>query len=195
MELSRGAEAVLTRSNGTVIKERVKKGYRHPTLDENLRFWRTKKEAKLLSDARRIGVRAPRLLKTGKDTIEMTYVEGKLLRDHLDTFTEWNWVCEDIGRSVARLHAHDLIHGDLTTSNMILKEGEVYFIDFGLGFETKKTEDRAVDVRVLEEAFNAKHPKNADKFFKAFLKGYSAYEKSGAVIARLEEVKKRGRYL
>ena len=39
----------------------------------------------------------------------------------------------------------------------ILKNGKVYFIDFGLGFFSNKTEDKAVDLHLLKQALESKH--------------------------------------
>jgi Kae1-associated kinase Bud32 len=195
MELNRGAEAVLIKKNSVLIKNRVKKGYRLAQIDEKIRKERTKKEAKLLSDAKRAGVKTPNIINVTENIIEMEFVNGKLLRDHLDSLKNWRKVCENIGKSVAKLHANDIIHGDLTTSNMILNGVETYFLDFGLGFESKRVEDKAVDLRVLEEALRAKHYLNHDKFFKSVLRGYELYEKSFEVINRLEKVRKRARYI
>ena len=54
----------------------------------------------------------------------------------------------------------------------ILKDNKVYFIDFGLGFESKKIEDKAVDLHLIKQALEAKHFNNYEKFFQAVLKGY-----------------------
>ena len=62
-----------------------------------------------------------------------------------------------IGESVARIHQKDIIHGDLTTSNMIFKNEKVFFIDFGLGYISRKIEDKAVDIHLLKQALEAKH--------------------------------------
>jgi TP53 regulating kinase-like protein len=51
-----------------------------------------------------------------------------------------------------------VIHGDLTTSNMIYKDGQIYLIDFGLSYVKNSIEDRAVDLYVLERAFISTHP-------------------------------------
>jgi Kae1-associated kinase Bud32 len=195
MEVGRGAEAVLLKKRNLLIKNRVKKGYRLPQIDKKIRKERTKKESKLLSNAKRAGVKTPNVIDVRDNVIEMEFIEGKLLRDHLGSLKNWRKVCENIGKSVAKLHTNDIIHGDLTTSNMILKGVETYFIDFGLGSESKRVEDKAVDLRVLEEALRAKHYLNHDKFFKSVLRGYELYEKSSEVVSKLEKVRKRGRYL
>ena len=190
MEIGRGAEAVLILKNELLVKDRVKKNYRIEKIDSKLRKERTRKEAKLLSEAKRAGVKTPTVYNTTKTSIEMDFVKGKLLRDCLDDLKNWKNVCEKIGKNIAKLHANNIIHGDLTTSNMILKNDDVYFIDFGLGFESKRVEDKAVDLRVLEEALNAKHYKNCDNFFKTIIETYNNPE----VLKRMSIIRKRRRY-
>lgn len=105
-----------------------------------------------------------------------------------------------IGRQLANMHSADVIHGDLTTSNMMVravkrpssaqspsleasfdslrlegagadKEVEVVLIDFGLSFNSTTAEDKAVDLYVLERAFNSTHP-NSQHLFAAVLAAY-----------------------
>ena len=98
-----------------------------------------------------------------------------------------------IGEQVSILHKNDIIHGDLTTSNTILKDDKVYIIDFGLGFISSKVEDKAVDLHLIKQALEAKHWQNWEQLFEKFCLGYS-YEDSKKVIERLDIVEKRGRY-
>ena len=72
--------------------------------------------------------------------------------------------------------------------------GKVYFIDFGLGFESKKIEDKAVDLHLIKQALEAKHFNNYERFFKAILEGYKISKHHEATIQRLKAVEKRGRY-
>lgn len=188
-----GAEATV-KIDKTVVKIRKKKNYRIKEIDDKLRYERTRKETKMLSNAKRAGVKAPNVLNTGRDFIEMQKISGKTLRDCFDSLKNWKEVCEKIGESIAKLHSNDLIHGDLTTSNMILTKKGVYLIDFGLGFESKRSEDKAVDIHVLEEALTAKHHKNSEKFFKKIIQSYDYADKS-RIMERLEKLRKRGRYL
>ena len=92
------------------------------------------------------------------------------------------------------MHQQGIIHGDLTTSNMILseKDKKVYFIDFGLAFHSIKTEDKAVDIHLLKEALQSKHFLIANEIWKEFVRVYGKQNKE--VLERLEKVEKRGRY-
>ena len=105
-------------------------------------------------------------------------------------------MCLEIGKQIGRLHDNDIVHGDLTTSNMIVKDNKVYLIDFGLGFVSKRTEDKAVDLRLLRQALEGKHYDIAKKAFSCILDGYGKECKDAdEIIKRLKEkVEKRGRY-
>lgn len=97
------------------------------------------------------------------------------------------------------MHDEDVIHGDLTTSNMLVRRGpettqsHLILIDFGLSYISALPEDKGVDLFVLERAFLSTHP-NTELLFDKLLKSYSASSrKSAAVIRKLEEVRLRGR--
>ncbi len=186
--LGRGAEAVLERDGETVIKRRVPKRYRHPLLDAELRRSRTRREAKVLQQA---GVPHPRLLTTDREsTLTMEFIEGPALKQLLDTDAQ---LARKVGRVVAALHDQGIIHGDLTTSNMILRDGEVVLIDFGLSFTSHDLEHKAVDIHLFKQALESKHHAVFAEAYAAFLEGYAASPKSQAVLQRLRIVEKRGR--
>ncbi len=189
--LSRGAEAILLKKDGKVVKRRVKKGYRIRKLDLHLRRFRTKREEKILRKAREVGVPTPKVLSASKYELVMEFIEGYLLKDILDGMKreERKRVMREIGRSVRKLHDANIIHGDLTTSNMILKD-KVYFIDFGLGFFSTRLEDKAVDLFLFKKALESKHHRVWEECFKEVLKAYGDQR----VIERLKEIEKRGRY-
>lgn len=202
MIIGRGAEAVLKKEGESLLKERIRKGYRLEQIDTKLRKDRTKKEANLLSEARIHGVRVPRLFSkdTDKTSIEMEYVDGPVLRDALDKLKkpERKKVCQEIGKMIAKLHLANIIHSDLTTSNMILKDGkvdELYFIDFGLGYTSLKIEDKAVDLHLLKQALVSKHNKVWKECFDTVINVYKKEEKdSEKILERMTQIEKRGRY-
>ncbi|RMD67048.1 Kae1-associated serine/threonine protein kinase [Candidatus Pacearchaeota archaeon] len=197
--VQRGAEALLVKRGERLIKRRIKKGYRLRELDEKLRKLRTRAEARLLARAiEKAGINVPKVLKVdeGAKEIEMEFVKGKRLSDWLDSLESWEKVCMEIGRNIAALHEQDIVHGDLTTSNMILSlDGKLYFIDFGLGFGNARVEDKAVDLHLIKQALEAKHFTNWEKFFAKIIEGYKeASKNSEKVLARLNKVEARGRY-
>ena len=194
--IQRGAEAILYLQNNKLIKERIKKGYRLKEIDEKLRKSRTRREVKLIEKA---NVPKPRIYDFSDKNmkIEMEFIKGELLRNILDELGNKKRleICKQIGRQIADLHNSDIIHGDLTTSNMLLWKEKIYFIDFGLGFFSAKVEDKAVDLHLLKQALESKHYQHFEESFKAVLEGYK--EKSlnfKAVMDRFEKVESRGRY-
>ena len=100
-----------------------------------------------------------------------------------------------LGENLAKMHMNDNIHGDLTTSNMMLRPpqpleslfsndvqkmsidqickdiGELYFIDFGLSSVSTKVEDKAVDIYVLKRAFISTHP-GSEQIWERILEKY-----------------------
>ncbi len=197
-----GAEAVIYLHKGKVTKHRPRKGYRHPLIDRDFRESRTRREARVLQKAKRIGLCVPNVfgVKESDGILEIEHVAGRKARDLLeDSKVSMNRkleICEEIGVGVALLHAHGIVHGDLTTSNFLVKRnGTVCFIDFGLSFHSDRLEDKAVDIHLLKRAMESKHWRHADAFFAAAVEGYKTeYPRAKEVFARLSVVEARGRY-
>ena len=129
--------------------------------------------------------------------IVMEFIDGEVIRDILDGLdrVKRNKLCNKLGGSVALLHNKGIIHGDLTTSNFILKNSKIYFIDFGLGFFSNKLEDKAVDLHLLRQALESKHYRHFEESFKEVLKGYrKKSDDFKGIIERFDAVEKRGRY-
>ncbi|MBI2654330.1 Kae1-associated serine/threonine protein kinase [Candidatus Woesearchaeota archaeon] len=192
--IAQGAEAKLFLEEDKIIKNRFKKSYRIKEIDEKLRGFRTRREAKVLQKLEGIGFPAPRVIKSDdKENIVIEKIEGKLVKDILEN-SDYKKLCGEIGRKIAILHNNSIIHGDLTTSNMILNK-EIYFIDFGLSFFSDKAEDKAVDLHLLKEGLESKHYKIWEECFKCALDAYKKEaKKSFETLKRLEVVEKRGRY-
>lgn len=191
-QIAQGAEATIYVDKNKVIKKRLKKDYRLKQLDESLRKFRTRREAKFID---KLPIEGPKLIKIDDKNmiIEMEFIKGNKVRDILDKNIN---LSKEIGQKLAVLHNNGMIHGDLTTSNMILneKDNKIYFIDFGLSFFSEKTEDKAVDLHLLRQALESKHYKVFEKAFKLVLQGYK--EKSddyNEIKNRFEKVEERGR--
>jgi len=192
-----------TASEGKVIvKHRIKKGYRVPELDEQLRSSRTALEAKLFADAKLAGVPTPIVYEVDRVgmRIVMEFIDGRQVKLVLDKLrpSARHKLCELIGRQVARLHRAGIVHGDLTTSNMILThDGKVYFVDFGLGEYNPSLEAKGVDLHLLKRALQSIHFKVTEEAYRAVIAGYAREFGEGAreVIKRVEEIEKRGRYI
>ncbi len=200
--IAQGAEAIL-KKNDFLTKERIKKSYRIPELDIKLRKKRTRSEANLLREASRIGIAAPKVLDQTDFTIKMEFIAGSRVKEALNK-DNCNQIAEKIGSTIATLHNYNIIHGDLTTSNMILKstnktdeqfELQLFLIDFGLGFFSHKTEDKAIDLYLLREALESTHFDIMEETWNAVLKSYrKGYKDSDKVIKTLSAIEKRGRY-
>ena len=189
----RGAEAVVTFRNGIAEKRRIPKLYRVDALDSRLIAERTRAEARLISAARKAGVPTPLMSDITTDTIVMERVKGTVLTQSL---TEE--AVHKAGRMVGKLHTSGIIHGDLTTSNMILREedGACVLIDFGLAQVNSEIEQRGVDIHVLYQTLESTAPEQADALKAAFASGYTeTFMGAADVIAREHDIELRGRYL
>ncbi|KAI9207549.1 kinase-like domain-containing protein [Polychytrium aggregatum] len=184
-----------------IVKERFKKSYRHPLLDERLTSRRVTQEARCLLRCKKAGIDTPTLLMLDVENalIYMEYIDGPSLRDHLNELLrshgDYNDIATGLGSILASMHDLDIIHGDLTTSNILVRRSSqsLVLIDFGLGYVSGMTEDKAVDLYVLERAFLSTHP-NTEKLFQGVLDAYGKNSKdSKATLKKLEEVRRRGR--
>ena len=198
-EIGRGAEAVLYQEDGKLIKDRISKGYRIKELDESIRSERTKREAGIMIQANRIGVNVPRILSQEKYRIEMEFIDGRRLKELLNSDIskeELTDMGRKIGEQVGKLHKNSLVHGDLTTSNMILKEDKIYLIDFGLSNSSNRLEDHGTDLAVLKEAFKSTHFRRMELLWQSFREGYlSKNDQGDKVLNVLKNIEKRGRYV
>ncbi|KAK5911854.1 hypothetical protein CesoFtcFv8_001787 [Champsocephalus esox] len=210
--LKQGAEARVYRARflgrPTIVKERFRKQYRHPLLDEKLTHRRTVQEVRSVLRCRRAGISVPVVyfVDYSSHSIFLEEIVGSsTVRDHIASSPPsarcegLEPLAERVGQVLARMHDEDVIHGDLTTSNMLLRCGpedgvsELFLIDFGLSYISALPEDKGVDLYVLEKAFLSTHP-HTEALFQRLLKSYAAAsKKSSAVIKKLEEVRLRGR--
>ncbi|XP_074526890.1 EKC/KEOPS complex subunit TP53RK [Halichoeres trimaculatus] len=212
--IKQGAEARVYRAEflgkPAIVKERFPKRYRHPVLDEKLTHRRTVQEVRSILRCRRAGISTPAVYFVDYTThcIFLEEVVGSLtVRDHIAatqksgccTGPELEQLAKRIGQILAKMHDEDVIHGDLTTSNMLLRHGQgdgesdLVLIDFGLSYNSALPEDKGVDLYVLEKAFLSTHP-NTESLFEKLLKSYTvSSKKSSAVIKKLDEVRLRGR--
>jgi len=189
----RGAEAVVTFTDGNAAKQRQSKQYRAPALDKKLIAERTRAEARLIHTARKAGVPTPVIRDITHDTIVMEQIAGTLLTESLSAAH-----CEEAGRAVGRLHAAGIMHGDLTSSNMILREsdGRCVLIDFGLAQVTTEIEQRGVDIHVMFQTLSSTNPEEAGELKSAFARGYAeTFAGAAEALKREEEIELRGRYL
>lgn len=200
MLLKRGAEAEihLTEFLGreAIAKLRVPKTYRNKSIDDVLRKNRTKSEARLMSEVKKYGVSTPVIYDVSVDEcmIVMQYINGERVKDILNSVSEKKRkkICYMIGESVGKMHTNNVIHGDLTTSNMILLNDKIFFIDFGLGEKNSEIEAKGVDLHVMMEGFEGAH--SEVDAFGYVLDSYKSYDKKGMAVKRMHEISERGRY-
>lgn len=202
-----GAEAhlyIIKWFNVEAIKKvRVPKKYRDLKLDLSIRTSRTVREAKLLTAARSIGVPTPVVYYVNIDdfTIIMEYVKGQRLKELFPSLSgsAQKEICLKIGELIALLHENGIVHGDLTTSNMILHEsGHIFLIDFGLGEFTYDIEARGVDLHLMMRALESTHYNIAKECFKHIIEGYCNISGEGigkSVLLKVSEIRSRGRYI
>jgi len=216
-----GAEAIITldKDKSQITKNRIKKSYRIKELDDKIRKSRTKAEAKIINKLAKI-IPVPKIIKTDdRQEIIMEFIVGSKLSDILENL-DYKKISKMIANNIAKMHDSGIIHGDLTTSNMIyvenkktvkkteasLKESskhnvnndpnrsdKVYFIDFGLAFHSQKVEDKAVDLHLLQQALEAKHYTIWEECYKIILDNYRP-EKYKEILQRIKVIESRGRY-
>ncbi|KAH7148834.1 putative MNORI-2 protein [Dactylonectria macrodidyma] len=224
--ITQGAEGRLYQSTylfpdlPCALKYRPPKPWRHPILDQRLTKHRILSEARILAKCRRDGLRVPAVYAVDETAgwLMLEWIHGGPVRasinERLGKRTEG--IAEDaelkdlmrrMGSAVGKMHQIGVVHGDLTTSNMMLNpspannntegqkvlDGEVVIIDLGLASGSTSEEDRAVDLYVLERAFGSTHPR-AECVFSELLDAYRGmFKQAPAVLKKLEDVRMRGR--
>lgn len=206
MLFKKGAEAYLYKENWygleVIRKKRVQKSYRAQQLDSSIRRSRTVREARLMFEACRLGVPTPSIyfVDQPESTIIMEYIEGSKLKDVVDSLQQEvrDKIFERVGQQIGVLHANDIIHGDLTTSNMILTPSQkIFFVDFGLGEFSSSIEDKGVDMHLMHRALESTHYANSLQAYRSIVERYEKTigEKSAAeIMNRVHEIELRGRY-
>lgn len=193
--IATGAEAAIYAKGSTIVKQRQPKAYRAKELDDRLRLFRVRRETKVMEALQNAGINAPKVLDMDEKsaTITMELIEGKKVKDTLSN-SNCRGICREIGNMIGRMHSQGIIHGDLTTSNMIKAKNGLYFIDFGLSMFSNREEDKAVDLHLFRQAMESSHHKIAQECFEAAITAYKKANSGwGKVLARLEEVEERGR--
>jgi Kae1-associated kinase Bud32 len=206
--VSRGAEASIRAVEWlgwpAYLKDRESKTYRPKSLDERLRKERTRTEARLLVDARHLGVRTPIVydLDLVKHRIILEALSGPTLKEllelHAANVEALRPALRGFGEALGRLHAGGISHGDLTSSNLLFPagpEGLPAFLDLSMGSRSPGVEELAIDLHLVEEDLRSLHPKG-DDLLAEFLRGYAVGNPTGAdaVRARAKEIRGRVRY-
>jgi len=206
MLVMKGAEANLYLEEWyglkVIKKVRIPKSYRLRQIDYEIRRSRTVHEAQIMSDAKRAGVPTPiiYLIDVQRTTLVMEYVDGPRVKESLNQLPsqERKVLCRRIGGLIGQLHGKGIIHGDLTTSNMILGQHEkIFFIDFGLAEYSVEVEKRGVDLHLMKRALESTHYPHATECFTSIIAGYASVvtrKNAEEVVKRVREIAQRGRY-
>jgi TP53 regulating kinase-like protein len=205
--IKKGAEASLYleewHDRKVIMKRRLPKKYRIPELDLMIRSQRTTYEPHIIHKAKEAGVPTPTIfmVDVSDANIVMEFVEGKQVKEVLDKVSkeERLSLCKLIGRMIGRLHKNGIIHGDLTTSNMILTPyRKVVFVDFGLSERSIELEPKGVDLHLMKRTLHSTHYKHAKESYKTVMEGYAelvGMEEAKKVNGKIREIEKRGRYV
>lgn len=197
MLIKRGAEAEIRLidwyGKKAISKLRIPKPYRNKVLDESIRKHRTIHEAYMLHIAKNTGISTPCIyfLDPINSEIIMEYIDGITVKDMIDKDIE---LSREMGKIVGKLHKNDIIHGDLTTSNFLLKKDKLVLIDFGLSFKSKRIEDKAVDIRLVKEVLSSAHVDIFEKALELFLDGYNSVYEIDKILEKVKKIEMRGRY-
>jgi len=204
--LHRGAEADLSLSTvgpwKVVVKRRVRKEYRHPSLDDQIRRERTVSEASIIHEAKKAGAKVPSIIGLDLDNhaIVMNHLDGRVARECLDDLgiVGARKLLRSIGEQIGLLHTAGIVHGDLTTSNVIMSpSGTPFIVDFGMSRRSVEPEDRGVDLHLLQRSLAASHSQNPSSMMNAMIRGYE--QTAGKKVAsntwrKAREIARRGRY-
>ncbi|MHA1913778.1 MAG: KEOPS complex kinase/ATPase Bud32 [Promethearchaeota archaeon] len=208
--LHKGAEANLFYGHWfgkpVIFKHRIPKEYRFEELDKKIRNERTMSEAKALVKVKTYGVNVPQVyeIDTHNSTIIMKYITGEKLKSCLNNLDEIKKrkFFKKIGSAVAILHKNGHIHGDITTSNLIItKDDKIFLIDFGLHNYSDSIEDKSVDLHLFKRVLISSHGEDYELCFEMFLEGYrSEYAEESkneckSIIKNIQAIESRGRYV
>lgn len=192
--LSFGAEAqVLVKDENTLKKVRTVQEYRHPQLDRRIRKKRTKREFKVLNKLFNENINVPKVdnLNLDECSFEIQYIQGKCIIESMNLETLKLAITQ-----IARIHKLEIVHGDLTPLNMLIKYSQIYIIDFGLSEYSKDREERAVDLNVFFIFLKNDYPelfKFKDLLLEIYRKEFNDNSQVDEIFTRLEEVERRGR--
>ena len=191
--LAVGSEAVIYEKDSIIIKRRAKKKYRIKEIDEKLRKSRSKAEFNIMNFLYRNGLNVPKPLKyvDRKKEIRMERIDGTRLAEDFSSYDAKN-----IGTAVAEMHNLGIIHGDLTTANMIKTDKKLYIIDFGLSFHSLKDEDFASDIFLFKNALKSKHNDLYEEAYSCFLNAYKSKirKEFKGIDTHLKDIEERRRY-
>lgn len=183
------------------MKSRPKKGYLLPEIDKSIRSRRTSRECKMLTYVRQLGVPTPAVysIDMTNHIIIMDYIEGKQLKELVGNLPKKKLVvlCRRFGQFMGIMHNADVVHGDPTTSNVIMDSAsKMWFVDFGLAEKNATVEMKGVDLHLIRRALETTHWDYQDTMFEATIEGYTQTvgPQSTELFSRMDSIRERGRY-
>ncbi len=213
-----GAEAEVWRGTWfgkqAVRKQRRPRSWRHADLDHRLGVRRMTSEARLLIRLRKLGLPVPAVwdLDLEGGQLVLQWLPGRTLIEILndDNSDEHHVeaVLKSVGSAVRMLHREAITHGDLSSNNMLIDDGNVALIDFGLAAVEYEVERFGIDLHVLDEILGASHPQWSQAI-DWVLEGYAAVDvrlglapvlqggtvpSAQEVLTRLDDIRQRVRY-
>jgi len=208
--INKGAEANLIYGHWfgkeVIFKQRIRKGYRTEQIDKKLRVNRTLNEAKALIRVKNYGVNVPQVyeIDTKNSSIVMRYIKGEKLKEALNSITNAKKMqyLKEVGKNISILHKNGHIHGDITTSNVIItKSQDIFIIDFGLHDYSDYIEDKSTDLHLFKRVLISSHGNDFKICFEAFLEGYregygpERIKECEEIIKNITTIETRGRYV
>ncbi|DAZ94666.1 TPA: hypothetical protein N0F65_000946 [Lagenidium giganteum] len=189
--ISQGAEAKVYETvfagRPCIVKERVKKSYRLPILDKKLSHRRLIQEARCIIKCRKSGVLTPCIYLIDEDQGRL-YTEkicGGSVKEFLRA--EWKWIDGEYSAAALKLSYR------IGVAIAAMHNAEIVIIDFGLANSQPLPEDKAVDLYVMERAFNSTHVKS-EVLVSEVLRAYKACSRrADSVFQKLSQVRLRGR--
>ena len=135
----------------------------------------------------------------------MKYIQGKQIKDIVNLYREdtLKEIFYNIGINIAKIHQTNRIHGDITTSNILINENnEIFFIDFWLTEYSQNLENFSVDLHLFKQVLISTHGEKFNLLYTNFIEGYrheiklsSPELNAEAIISNIKEIELRGRYI
>ncbi len=202
----KGAEAYLYKTvfleTEVIVKYRLPKPYRDPLLDKRIRRDRTILEARIILRLKELGIPVPTLFMVDPERalLIIEYIRGQRLKELIDKLSikVIEKYINIIGKNVGIMHKNGIVHGDLTTSNIIVRDNIPFIIDFGLAQYSEELEDQGVDIHLFLRSLESTHPRYVNRLFNAFITGYEeavGSQKKILVLEKVREIRMRGRYV
>jgi TP53 regulating kinase-like protein len=203
--LARGAESVIFKIEQWglpfILKWRQAKSYLLKDIDSHLRKSRTSRECKMLTVSRSLGVPTPAVYSVDLDKhmIMMDFISGTQFKQLAGQISRSDLISlsRGFGKLIALLHEGNVVHGDPTTSNVIVDDkSRMWIVDFGLSEMNATLEMKGVDLHLIHRALETTHWDLQETMLDSTLEGYVDIlgRTAEPILSRMKEIRERGRY-